>query len=76
MAKVLDIEYSQPFVGSTSTNPGTVIGTIQVGGKDTLLIADMEARNLLGAILIELKKLNLRQQEVFEETVKDGDVDG
>jgi hypothetical protein len=47
---------------------------IQVGGQDKLNVADFTTNELLGQILIELRKLNLRQEEAFEETVNDGDV--
>jgi hypothetical protein len=47
---------------------------IQVGGQDKLNVADFTTNELLGQILIELRKLNLRQESAFEETVNDGDV--
>jgi hypothetical protein len=37
-------------------------------------VADMTSRQLLEGILIELRKINLRQEEVFEETVTDEDI--
>ncbi len=66
--------YLPIVTGVTSTNPSIVEGSVQVGGQSTLLIADMSVRDLLEGIYIELKKLNLRQEEAFEETVNDGDV--
>ena len=71
---VKNITYTQPQVGLTSTNPQTIEGTTTVDGQPTLLIADLTTRQLLEGIYIELKKLNLRQELAFEETVTDEDV--
>jgi len=69
-----NVKYLAPTPGTSSGSASIVVGSTTVGGESTLLIADMSSRELLGAILTELKKLNLRQQEAFEETVKDDDV--
>jgi len=69
-----NVTYLAPTPGTSSGSASIVVGSTTVGGESTLLIADMSSRELLGAILTELKKLNLRQQEAFEETVKDDDV--
>ncbi len=69
------IIFRSPIPGTSSSSPSKVEGTVTVGGQDTLLIADMTSRELLEGILIELKKINLRQQEAFEETVNDGDIE-
>ena len=69
-----NIKYIQPIQGSSASSATFVEGTTEVGGENTLLIADMSSRELLEAILIELMKLNLRQQEAFEETVNEGDL--
>lgn len=69
-----NVKYLPPTPGTSSGSASIVVGSTTVGGESTLLIADMSSRELLGAILTELKKLNLRQQEAFEETVKDDDV--
>ncbi len=71
---IKNIKFSSPVPGSSSSSSSKVEGTIQIGGQDTLLIADMTSRDLLEGIYIELRKLNLRQQEAFEETVKDEDI--
>ena len=75
---VKNITYTAPVTGTTSDNPTYISGgdggTVEEGGNSALVTADMTTRQLLEGILIELKKLNLRQQEVFEETVKDEDV--
>ncbi len=69
-----NIKFESPIPGSSSGAPSKVEGTVTVSGQDTLLIADMTARELLEGIYIELKKLNLRQEEAFEEIVNDGDI--
>ncbi|KKK48374.1 hypothetical protein LCGC14_3145760 [marine sediment metagenome] len=69
-----NIRFTAPVAGTTSSNPSIVEGSVQVGGQSTLLIADMTSRDLLEGIYMELKKLNLRQQEAFEETVNDEDI--
>ena len=69
-----NIKFNPPTVGSSSKNTAIVEGSIQVGGQDTLLIADMTSRELLEGIYIELKKLNLRQEALTGEQVNDGDV--
>jgi hypothetical protein len=71
---VKNITYRQPLTGTSTSNPTYTEGGTQVGGQNILLVADMTTQQLLEGILIELKKLNLRQQEAFEETVKDEDV--
>jgi hypothetical protein len=47
---------------------------IEVGGQSKLNVTDFSTNELLGQILIELKKLNLRQEAVFEEIIHDGDI--
>jgi len=74
MAEIESIEFFQPVQGTSSSTATVVKGSETVGGEETLLIADMTTQELLYSILIELKKINLRQQEVFQETVNDGDV--
>ncbi len=69
-----NIKFESPIPGSSSGTPSKVEGTVTVSGQDTLLIADMNVRDLLESILIELRKLNLRQEEAFEEQVNDGDI--
>ncbi len=69
-----NITYRDPIPGVTNDNPSIVEGGTTVGGQSTLLTADMSSRDLLEGILIELKKLNLRQEEAFEETVNDEDI--
>ena len=71
---ITNIKYFTPQVGSTTDNPQVIEGAVTVDGQPALLIADMDSRQLLEAILIELRILNLRQQEVFEETVKEEDI--
>ena len=76
---VKNITYRQPITGTTEDNPtyvsiGESGGAVTVGGQDQLLVADLTSRQLLEGILIELKKLNLRQEEAFEETISDGDI--
>ena len=76
---VKHIEYRQPVTGTTEDNPtyiaiGEEGGTVTAGGQDQLLVADLTSRQLLEGILIELKKINLRQEEAFEETIIDGDI--
>ncbi len=69
-----NIKFTSPTPGQSSSSPSIIEGSVVVGGQDTLLIADMSSRDLFEGIYIELKKLNLRQQEAFEEQVNDGDV--
>ena len=75
---VKNITYRQPITGTSTSNPTYISGgdggIISDGTTDSMSVADMTSRQLLEGILIELKKLNLRQEEVFEETVKDEDV--
>jgi len=71
---ITNIKYFTPQVGSTTDNPQVIEGAITIDGQPALLIADMTSRQLLEGILIELMKLNLRQQEAFEETILDEDV--
>ena len=72
---VENIKYITPETGSSTTSSTYIQGTTVVEGADTLLIADMTSRELLEAILIELKKMNLRQEAVWGEPVNDGDLD-
>ena len=69
-----NVKYIAPTPGTSSSSPSVVEGSTTVGGQNTLLTADMSSRELLEGIYIELKKLNLRQEEAFEETVNDEDV--
>ncbi len=69
-----NVKYLAPTPGTSSSSPSVVEGSTTVSGESTLLIADMTSRELLEGIYIELKKLNLRQQEAFEETVNNEDV--
>ena len=69
-----NIKWETPTPGLSSSNPSIVKGSVTSGGDTVLLISDMTSRELLEAILIELKKLNLRQEEAFEETVNEGDL--
>ncbi len=71
---VKTIKYTTPTRGGTTTSAAFVEGSTTVGGQDTLLIADMTVHQLMEQILIELKILNLRQQEAFEETVNEEDI--
>jgi len=71
---VKNIKFTDPTVGNTSATSGYVKGGTTQGGNETLLVADMSSRALLEGIYMELKKLNLRQEEAFEETVKNEDV--
>ena len=75
---VKHVQYRDPVTGTSTSNPTYTSGgdgdIITESGNATTLVADMTTRQLLEGILIELKKINLRQEEVFEETVKDEDV--
>ena len=71
------IKYTSPILGNTTDNPLYISGSDDGGassGDYSLLVADMSTRQLLEGILIELKILNLRQQEAFEEIVTDEDI--
>jgi hypothetical protein len=68
------IVFTDPTVGTTEDNAGIVVGGTTQGGQNTLLTADMTTRQLLEGIFLELKKLNLRQEIAFEETVKEEDL--
>ena len=52
----------------------TVDGASESGGTSFLRTKSPSAEDLLSEILIELKKLNLRQEEVFEQSIDDGDI--
>lgn len=69
-----NIKFTNPVVGASIQSPSIVIGSATVEGQDTLLIADMTSRELLEEILMELKKMNLRQEAVFGEQVNNGDI--
>ncbi len=69
-----NIKFNPPTPGTSSSSPSIVKGSTVIGGQDTLLIADMSTRDLLEGIYIELKKLNLRQEEAFEEIVNEEDI--
>lgn len=69
-----NIKFSSPTAGTGSSNPSIVKGSTTVGGENTLLIADMSSRELLEGILIELRKMNLRQEALTGEQVNDEDV--
>ena len=74
---IKNIVYRQPLLGNTIDNPLYISGGDDGGaaqGDYSLLVADMTTRQLLEGILIELKIMNLRQQEVFEEEVKEDDL--
>ena len=71
---VKSIKYTTPTTGGSTSNTTFVKGSTSVGGQETLLIADMTVHQLMEQILIELKILNLRQQEAFEETVNEEDI--
>ena len=74
---VKNITYRQPLLGNSTTNPLYTedVAGITEGGSTTTLIADMNSRQLLEAILIELKKSNICLQEIAGETVNDEDVE-
>ena len=44
------------------------------GGGGSLITKDLTVAETLTAILLELRKLNMRQEVVFEETITDGDI--
>ena len=69
-----NVKYIAPTPGTSSSSPSIVEGSTTVSGQSTLLTADMSSRELLEGIFIELKKLNLRQEEAFEQEIFDGDV--
>ena len=71
---VKNITYRQPVPGTSTSNPSYIVGSVSIGGQDSLLIADTTVHQLLNEILVELKKLNLRQSEAFEEIITDEDV--
>ncbi len=71
---VKNIKYTTPTTGGSTSTATIVKGTTAVGGQETLLIADMTVHQLMEQILIELRILNLRQQEAFEETVNEEDI--
>jgi len=84
---VQTIKYTNPVTGTSTTNPtyisgsdtsdavtGGLIGNDASPSDYSLLVADMTTRQLLEGIMIELKIMNLRQQEAFEETVNEDDV--
>ena len=68
------IVFTDPTVGNTTATSGYVKGGTSQGGEEVLLTSDMTTRQLLEGILIELKKLNLRQDEAFEQPVNNEDV--
>ncbi len=71
---VKNITFTDPTVGNTTDTAGFVKGGTANGNNEVLLTADMNSRDLLEGILIELRKLNLRQEEAFAERVNDEDI--
>ena len=71
---IKNVKYLPPTPGISSGSPSVVEGSTTVSGESTLLTADMSSRELLEGIYVELKKLNLRQEEAFEETVNYEDI--
>ena len=75
---VKNITYKAPVTGTSTSNPTYTSGgdgaVVEEGGNATTLTVDLTSRQLLEGILFELKKLNLRQEEAFEEPIHDGDV--
>ena len=74
MAKVLDIQYRQPIPGNSSENPNIVVGDVEISGVPTMMISDMSTHELLCEMVLELRKINLRQEEAFEQEINDGDL--
>ncbi len=72
---IKSMTFESPIPGSSSSAPSIIEGSTIQGTDAVLLIADMSVRDLLEGIYIELKILNLRQEEAFEETVNDGDIE-
>lgn len=71
---IYNIRYTGITQGNTEQNSVYVKGESEAGGQSYLNVSDMTSRQLLEGVLIELKKLNLRQEEAFEETVNEEDV--
>lgn len=69
-----NLKYITPTTGASTSSSTYVAGSTTVGGEETLLIADMTSRELLEAILIELKIMNLRQEAVWGEPVNSEDL--
>lgn len=76
MSEVKNVQYRSPVRGNDSTNPLYTedSSAASPGGNKTTFTADIVSRVLLQEILAELKKINLRQDIVFDETISDGDV--
>jgi hypothetical protein len=73
---VQNVDYKPPVLGNSEDNPlyiGDANATVE-GSRTVTQVADMTSRELLEGILIELRKLNLRQEEAFEEIVTDEDL--
>ena len=68
------IEYVTPVRGVDTDSPSFVEGIVTSAGQRVILTKDSGAGELLYNILVELRKINLRQQEAFEETINDGDI--
>lgn len=73
---VKHITYRDPVLGNNADNPlytGDSNAVVKGGGSVTM-VSDQAVMQLLGEILVELKKINLRQEVAFEEPIHDGDV--
>jgi hypothetical protein len=68
------VRFFSPTPGESTDNPSVVEGGTSVGGQASVLTADVTTHQLMEQILIELRKLNLRQESAFEETVKEEDL--
>ena len=71
---IKNIIFTDTVSGSSSGTSSYVVGSTVEGTNNVLLTADMSTRQLLEGIYVELQKLNLRQEEAFEETVNNEDI--
>ena len=52
-----NVKFTSPIVGSSSSSPSIVVGKEEVGGENTLFIADMTSQQLAIETLNTLKKI-------------------
>lgn len=71
---IKNVKYTTPTPGLSSDSPTIIEGSVEQGNDSIVLMSDMTVRDLLEQILIELKKMNLRQESVFGEPVNNGDI--
>lgn len=70
----MSVENVEHFWDNTDTTTQTIEGDVTIAGEKTVLTANKSVQDLLEQILIELKKMNLRDEAVTGEHINEGDI--